>query len=148
MRVGLLAIFALGAGLLFGGCFSPDYGSGHLQCASGGGCPSGFHCAQNNRCYRDGDNPDVGVANDGGAVDLSSTDLAQGNVDLYSPPNLTPVITLAPPAAAWTCGGGSSGTASSGSQLNISIGGAIVTGTAIAPSGATATFGYFSSDTY
>ena len=46
------------------GCFSPDYGNGELQCAVGGVCPSGLHCAADNRCYRAGSDPDLSAASD------------------------------------------------------------------------------------
>jgi hypothetical protein len=138
--------------LLLGGCFAPDFQSGHLECGGSGDCPPGFHCAVN-RCYRDGEEPDMSVATmdlresqDATPADLTPVDLEPA--DLVTPPDLTPVIILTPPAAAWTSAGGGSPKALSGSQLNLSFGGSIAKGTSSALSGATVTFGYFSSDTY
>src|SRR5690348_11476479 len=97
----------LAASLLLGGCFSPSFHSGDLQCTPAGECPPGYHCGSNHRCYADGVNPDLG-APDAATPDLSATDLAGADltpVDLSSPPDLTPVVTATPPAAAWICGG-------------------------------------------
>jgi hypothetical protein len=47
--------------LCFAGCFAPDYGNGTLQCAAGGVCPPGLHCADDNRCYKSGTDPDLSV---------------------------------------------------------------------------------------
>jgi hypothetical protein len=59
-------------------CTSPRYGSGHLRCAAtGAACPSGFFCAADSRCWRNGDGPDGGGGSSadlatGGAIDLGS----------------------------------------------------------------------------
>ena len=126
----LLLMAALSA--LTAGCFTAKYGNGDLQCAPNHACPSGFYCADDNRCYQNGFSPDFGGASIGDMMaDLAAT------------------ITLAPPAPAWTCAAAGSATGSvSGSQLGVSMGGSIVNGTATAASGAMVTFGYFSSDTY
>lgn len=66
---------------LLGGCFSPDYGDGTLQCAAGGVCPPGLHCAADNRCYKQGSDPDLSVALDmAEPSDLESTD--DGGADM------------------------------------------------------------------
>src|SRR5262245_7663209 len=52
------------AAALAGGCFAPEYGSGHLSCQEARACPEGFYCATDNRCWRKGDEPreaDAGV---------------------------------------------------------------------------------------
>jgi len=52
---------------LLSGCFSPTIGNGELQCASGPTpCPSGFHCAVDQTCWKHGQDPIV----DGGGGDL------------------------------------------------------------------------------
>jgi Cys-rich repeat protein len=134
------------AATLVGGCFSPDYQSGKVQCGADGSCPAGFTCAADRRCYRDGEAPDLSMA-----VDLGARDLTEGPTDLAEPPDLviaadlTPVITSAPPASVYVCSGGGGATASSGRQLNLSLGGTIAKGRGTASSGSSITFGYFSS---
>ncbi len=119
--------------LAIAGCFSPDYGAGGFPCSPDGQCPSGYQCTTDHVCLRQGAdlsanaNPDLG--------------------DMMAPPDLTPVITAAPPAAVYTCAGGGSGVSASGLELNVSLGGTIAKGTSVAPSGAVLTSGYFSSDT-
>jgi hypothetical protein len=49
----VFALFALSSA----GCFSPQYQSGHLQCGLSNDCPPGFHCAIDDHCWRDGDDP-------------------------------------------------------------------------------------------
>lgn len=51
----LAALVALAAG-----CTTPNYGSGHLQCAPTGECPSGFYCAGDLHCWRTGSGPSGG----------------------------------------------------------------------------------------
>lgn len=136
--------------LLVGGCFSPSLHSGDLQCTAAGECPPGYHCAADHRCYAAGQGPDLG-APDAAMPDLGAMDLAEADLslsDMSAPPDLTPVVTATPPAAAWICGAGGAVSATSGNQLAVSVGGTIVSGSATATSGAVATFGYFSSDTY
>jgi hypothetical protein len=70
------------AALLLAGCTVPDLHSGNLQCAPAQRCPDGFHCAADDRCWRSGDDPDLGVAADlaladGPAADLAQPDLAR-----------------------------------------------------------------------
>jgi len=136
------------AAMLVGGCFSPDYQSGKVQCGADGSCPSGYTCAADRRCYRDGEAPDLSMMT---AVDLGGADLVGVPVDLAEPPDLlipadlTPVITSAPPASVYVCSGGGGATASSGRQLNLSLGGTVVKGRGTASSGSSITFGYFSS---
>lgn len=64
--------------LLLVACTVPDLHSGNLQCASGRVCPDGFHCAADDRCWKDGSDPDLAVMEadlaalpDLGTVDLS-----------------------------------------------------------------------------
>jgi hypothetical protein len=40
------------------GCYQPRIGNGELVCADGGRpCPSGFYCAFDRTCWRDGSHP-------------------------------------------------------------------------------------------
>jgi hypothetical protein len=110
--------------VLAGGCFKPEIGSGHLRCGTAGQCPPGFHCADD-RCWRDGDGPDLGE------VDQAP--------DLTLPPAI-----VYPPAAVWTSSGGGSAGGSAGAHLNLSIGRKTTAGESIAPSGGKVTFGFFS----
>ncbi|MCU1279889.1 MAG: hypothetical protein JWM53_3435 [bacterium] len=50
MRIALLVALAAG-------CSAPQYGDGHLQCAPSGACPSGFYCAGDQHCWRNGSGP-------------------------------------------------------------------------------------------
>ncbi|MGZ3442412.1 MAG: hypothetical protein ACXVDD_22985, partial [Polyangia bacterium] len=79
MRI-LLALVAVAAA----GCHVPDYGSGHLQCAPSGACPSGFYCAADEHCWLNGSGPAGGGDLSGTTptdfagliLDLAGTDLA------------------------------------------------------------------------
>jgi hypothetical protein len=63
---------ALALALLAAGCFNPKYHDGNLRC-NAGKCPSGYHCAMNDTCWKNGSDPvlDLSVAMepDGGGVD-------------------------------------------------------------------------------
>src|SRR5579884_1535128 len=78
---------ALVVALVVAGCTQPNYGNGHLQCAAGNVCPSGFFCASDQHCWRSGSGPpateDLAV---GSGADLASAsfDLATGPADLAS----------------------------------------------------------------
>lgn len=80
-----LVLAALEA-LALGGCTAPDYGNGHLQCAPSGACPSGFYCAGDDHCWRDGSGPpaagDLGGSGGAGGGDLAAAllDLASGDL--------------------------------------------------------------------
>lgn len=67
MRRGIVLALACAA------CTSPRYGSGHLRCADQEpACPSGFYCADDQRCWLTGDAPDLDAATfDGGGRDLA-----------------------------------------------------------------------------
>jgi hypothetical protein len=80
--------------LVVAGCTAPEYGSGHLQCASSGRiCPDDFYCAGDHHCWKNGSAPDLSanpsdlagedlaVAADLSHADLASHDLA-GNPSL------------------------------------------------------------------
>lgn len=43
--------------------------NGELRCSPAGQCPSGTHCAADDRCWRNGADPDLAIASDGGEVD-------------------------------------------------------------------------------
>jgi hypothetical protein len=73
MRI-LLALLAVAAA----GCHVPDYGSGHLQCAPSGACPSGFYCAADLHCWLNGSGP----AGGGDLSGTTPTDLAGMILDL------------------------------------------------------------------
>jgi hypothetical protein len=60
MRAAVLCVAALAAA-----CDSPSFQSGHLMCsATAPACPAGFHCADDGKCWRDGENPDFSVPPD------------------------------------------------------------------------------------
>ncbi|HEY2744064.1 MAG TPA: hypothetical protein VGL86_05560 [Polyangia bacterium] len=75
------------------GCTAPDYGSGHLECAANGACPSGYYCADDNHCWRDDSGPaDVDLGNSSSSDDLApSLDLAAD--DLAIPPSTCATLT-------------------------------------------------------
>jgi hypothetical protein len=82
MRLVAVALFVVG-------CSAPNYGNGHLQCATGRVCPSGFYCAEDEHCWHNGSGPpadaDLGMMSIGD--DLATTTIA----DLASsPPDLIP----------------------------------------------------------
>ena len=73
--------------LALAGCTAPNFGSGHLRCATtGNACPHGFYCAGDDRCWLAGSGPDLGLGGDdlGDVADLSSSDLASATFDLSS----------------------------------------------------------------
>jgi hypothetical protein len=65
--------------LALSGCFSPHYDNGYLACNSGR-CPSGYYCASNDTCWKDGTMPTLDMtAESSVGTDLSpspSGDLA------------------------------------------------------------------------
>ena len=75
---------------LVAGCTSPSYGNGHLQCGVGSACPSGFYCAGDGHCWRNGSGPASGGEDlaIGGSDDLGpvAADLASPG-DLAQPPS-------------------------------------------------------------
>jgi hypothetical protein len=88
----LVLVLAFAALVLAGGsgCYSPDVPNGGLVCATAGkSCPSGFHCARNNSCWRNGQDPPgnfsgvVSVVNGGGGV--LSGGSRQGRVSVGQP---------------------------------------------------------------
>ena len=85
VAITLAALAALAApAALAAGCTAPDYGNGHLQCAPNGACPSGFYCAGDDHCWRDGSGPPT-------ATDLaqpSVDDLGSSTLDLAPAPDL------------------------------------------------------------
>jgi hypothetical protein len=85
------------ATLISAGCFSPSYNNGGLSCAPAGRCPSGFHCAGDNRCYRNGFDPDLSVVE---VLDMAMPD--QANV----PDPVLPDMTVPVSHQGETCGPG------------------------------------------
>jgi len=75
---------ALGLACAAIGCTSPSYGNGHLQCAPGNVCPSGFYCAADQHCWRPGSGP-VGT---GDLAIPSGGDLGAALSDLSGPGDL------------------------------------------------------------
>jgi hypothetical protein len=73
------------AGLTQVACFDPRYPSGSLLCAGGprGTCPSGFYCADDERCWRLGESP---PPVEGPGVDGAVPDAAD------APPTLPPQV--------------------------------------------------------
>jgi hypothetical protein len=51
--------------LLLVGCYSPSYTNGGFLCGS---CPDGYHCALDNTCWKNGEDPDL-------AAELVGSDL-------------------------------------------------------------------------
>jgi hypothetical protein len=82
------------------GCFSPSYHNGAFLCsANGGRCPEGFHCAADQTCWRNGQDP---VLPDGGA-DL----LSDGSADMVRLPDLAePLPDARPPDGGWVVSSG------------------------------------------
>src|SRR5207244_3959300 len=66
------------------GCFSPTPPSGKLLCSASGECPSGYHCV-NDRCWKNGEGPEMSVELDGGE-DLA---VADASLDLAMPRDAT-----------------------------------------------------------
>lgn len=148
-RLGIVLLWSLA----WVGCYAPNYDAGRFQCAEGGGCPPDHYCASDGYCWKSGTGPvaDLSPLVDAAqSLDLtlaSVLDLAQADAAVdASPPDLAPQIT--PPASVWVSSGGGSLTATSGNQLNLSLGGTAVYGTTTATSGASITFGYFCDDTF
>jgi hypothetical protein len=79
------------------GCTSPKYGNGHLQCAPGDVCPSGFYCAADEHCWQNGTGP---VA-DGGELDLAMP--AVDDLASASPTDLTTMMMADLAPAPSTC---------------------------------------------
>lgn len=79
--------YAWTLGLVAAGCFNPSYGNGHLKCENGKTCQSGYHCAADDTCWKNGSDPVLDLAvtinPDGGALDAA-----------MSPNDLTPVVDL------------------------------------------------------
>jgi hypothetical protein len=65
----------IAACLLLVGCFNPKYRSGDLHCESGK-CPSGYHCAADDTCWKNGSDPvsDAGSSDLGTAVCMFDVD--------------------------------------------------------------------------
>jgi hypothetical protein len=76
----VLACVAVAALAAAAGCTKPDYGDGHLQCApSTRICPSGFYCAADDHCWRNGSGPPAGMSDGDLAtppLDLAAADLS------------------------------------------------------------------------
>jgi hypothetical protein len=146
-------LFACIASLALAGCFAPSYESEHLQCAAGAKpCPDGYHCAADQRCWRDGTDPappDLAPAREIGANDAGSDGATDGAPDLLPTPDLLMPPIVYPPATVWiSSGGGSPIGSSSSAALNISVGGAVVVGGVQASGGGQILFGYFTDDTF
>lgn len=71
--------FALAAvAVVLVSCFAPHYDNGHVLCAlTGTACPQGYHCAADNTCWKNGQDP---LANDMGGM-------CQVDIDCNMPPN-------------------------------------------------------------
>jgi hypothetical protein len=133
--------------LLLAGCFSPHYQNGNLRCPDHE-CPRGYHCAVDGTCWQNGADPAAALPDlsmndgDGGTPPGDgSTPPGDGGappyVDLAIPPPL-----VYPPASVWIAGSGGGSP-----RLNVCSGGSSVAGSSRAPSGASVSFGYFSSGT-
>jgi hypothetical protein len=120
MRLGASLLLALAAG-----CFSPQYKNGDLRCSAVGSCPSGYHCAADGTCWRNGQDPTLDLG-PGGPDDLAAL--------------------VYPPAAVWISSGGGSAMGASGAQINLSFGGTPAAGVTSATSGALLGLGYINTD--
>jgi hypothetical protein len=120
--------------LVAGGCFSPNYGTGTLQCTPSSQCPSGYVCACG-RCYRSGSQPQ---RCDGATGDMtpSSDDMAMADMTPPPPP---------PPTAIFINGGGGAAVdPKSKNQLNLTFPQWGSSGVTSTTSKATLSLGYFS----
>ena len=116
----------LAAAVTWGGCFSPDYSGGKLQCDPAHSCPPGYTCGCDGRCNKPGPGPTCGVA------------------DMAAPPDLTPAVTSYPPRAIWLSSGGGT-SVSNGNSLSLSIGGTPIAGQSKTSVTSTViNYGYFS----
>jgi hypothetical protein len=61
---GFLALLSIG----LAGCLAADPPDGALGCDNDGRCPSGYACAANLTCWRQGRQPDLADLTDGGAI--------------------------------------------------------------------------------
>jgi hypothetical protein len=141
-------------------CGDLQLSDGSLRCSVDHKCPEGFHCAADDHCWSQGREPvlDLSLPDlqmpDAQTPDLQMPDAQMPDLqtpDLQMPdlqmPDLAPIIV--PPAAVWISSGGGAGTdATSHRQLNLCIGGSVVTGGATGSQNATVTYGLFSSSTY
>jgi len=84
-----LAWIALVPLAALGGCTSPNYGDGHLQCGPANACPSDFYCASDQHCWRNGSGPPTSGADlaASGNDDLASTLVDLANADLATGPS-------------------------------------------------------------
>ena len=67
------------------GCKAPSYTNGGLLCSAAGRCPSGYHCAFDGTCWKNGEDPvaggdDLAIGGDLGGGDLGAGDLAGGDL--------------------------------------------------------------------
>ena len=85
MRAVAVAAVSVAAVFALAGCTSPSFGNGHLQCASSGRiCPSGFYCANDAHCWRNGTAPDDDMS---APPDLAATLFDLATADLALPPS-------------------------------------------------------------
>lgn len=55
----LLGLVMMSAPAFGPGCgYSPSFDSGRLRCGPNDSCPEGYYCASDDRCWRDGEEPD------------------------------------------------------------------------------------------
>ncbi len=80
MRAAIFFGCALATTFVISGCDEPVFESGHLQCGANDECPAGFYCADDHRCWLDGQVPDLQAP----LLDLSG--IFAG--DLANPPDL------------------------------------------------------------
>jgi hypothetical protein len=100
-HVRLARLAAIVAALGWAGC-GIDLSNGGLVCSSAGSCPPGYHCAGDNTCWKNGQDPsgggdDLSVGDLGGdQTDMGAGggDLGGGGMpDLSAPPDLAPTLT-------------------------------------------------------
>jgi hypothetical protein len=76
---------ALGLWVGAGGCYSPNFGDVAFECGVGGGCPDGYECRADDRCWRLGVEEERADA-DSTRADASSPD-AGSRADASAPPD-------------------------------------------------------------
>ena len=123
-RAAGVGLFAALASVLSAGCGNTNapLANGVADCRADSNCPASYHCALDNKCWMNGQDP---------------------SVDMYMSPDL--LAPPAPPSQVWITSGGGSAT-DNGQQLNVTIGGTPVVGQTTS-AGQVFTFGYFVTDT-
>lgn len=89
MKVHLLFLCAIAACAAGCGLSLTD---GGLSCSSDGKCPSGYHCAVDNTCWKNGHDPAHPGDDDMGVDDPGADMVTETLPDMTAPPDLTPIL--------------------------------------------------------